>query len=101
MANNLLFSYKLLNDDANRTENTDGLFVSSWGSAAEQDRRYWFEISAKADPSEGSSWDSTSLKLQSIDLTLNFDNKVFSPVSAGDLRITPACHCSGPPFSMM
>jgi hypothetical protein len=84
MANNLLFSYKLLNNDTNKTENTDGLFVSSWGSATEQGRKYWLEISAQAD----ASWsDSSSLDLQSIDLTLTFDNKLFRRVFGGELQI--------------
>lgn len=82
MANNLLFSYKLLNDDATKTTNTDGIFVSSWGSAAEQGRKYWLEIYAQTN-----AWDTSSDVLQSIDFTLTFDNKIFKGISASDLKI--------------
>ena len=82
MANTLLFSYKLLNNDAIKSETSDGLFVNSWGSAAEQGRKYWLEISAQT----SGDWNSNGT-LQSIDLTLNFDNRLFKPAVASDLTI--------------
>lgn len=74
----LVFTHRLLEADG-VTVADGGLEVATWGSEADKARRYVLEISAES---------LAGISIDSLDLTLNFNNSLFEVVSADDIEIT-------------